>query len=457
MLNTTIVALTTALLCGSPFTLSPSKSYRTFSVDKSNFAKSLHTVFYFNSFFGQSKFAKTTFDSIIGGAVRAESAYDVKDQIIEKRVFYTPFTDNRYSFESCMFRNCHITGELNNGGAISISASTSSFDQDVDFSIEFSSFYNCWCAGGQGGAIALTLISDADILHTCFDSCTTREQSETGDFGAGTAVYITHRLNAKLTLRTKSRGSSYNKCPSTGVMNPNTQSVFYSYQGEIDIDHSNFTQNFVEKSAAALLLFEPKTCFIDYLNLINQTGEYTVYISSQSDSSCDINTVNFVYCNQHADAKSYKGVLAGLHTQITIEDSVFILGSNQYLATKTHTSDTSRFTFSKCVFDQDTSFYQDPSICTFNSCSKSDNPATNDITFFDSRECWEIEPERLPASDSVYAFFLVFAVFAGLIGFGLYLQITQFTGGNATISEKYDAAPAIAEPINKAAYDAIPE
>lgn len=59
---------------------------------------------------------------------------------------------NCYIFESCMFQNCHCTGENINGGAVSINV-PSSKEFEVDLSFEFCSFYNCYSGGGYGGAV----------------------------------------------------------------------------------------------------------------------------------------------------------------------------------------------------------------------------------------------------------------------------------------------------------------
>ncbi|KAK8886914.1 hypothetical protein M9Y10_037947 [Tritrichomonas musculus] len=454
MLNSTILGLSTILLAGSPFSMAPVSGSRTFSVDKSLFTRSIHNLFYFNIFTGNAKFSKTTFDNIIGGAIRVDSAYDAKDQVIEKRYAPNIMSQNFYSFESCMFRNCHISGEKFNGGAVSINVPAGK-DFDVDISFEFSSFYNCYAAGGQGGALYGYRIGDVSLLETCFSMCFTREQSSTGDTGTGTAVYLHHRAS---TERTKSRGSSYDRCPPQAAMYPNTESVFYVMMGKVDFDHSNFTNNVVEQGSSAICLVEQKYCNIDFTSCINCIGENTIHIVGQTDASCDINTVNFVNCANHSEAKELYGVVAVLYTQITLDDSVFIMGDNKFLAIRDQKDTTSKITFNKCTFDRAQNQLSDTSICDFKSCAfGTQDPKTNKFTYFDSRECWEINPDRLPASNTVYAFFIFFALFCGIVGFGIYLQVTQVLCGEAVVSTNYDAAPAISEPINNAQYDTLPE
>ncbi|OHS95012.1 hypothetical protein TRFO_10714 [Tritrichomonas foetus] len=452
MLNSTIVGLSAILLASNPFSLAQTTGRRMFNVDRSIFSKSLHNVFYFNTFLGSAKFSKATFDNIIGGAIKVES-YDAKDQVIEKRFSPNIMSQNYYSFESCMFRKCFTTGEKSNGGAISINVNPG-IDYDVDLSLEFSSFYNCYVAGGQGGAIYGFRIGDVDIKETCFQQCTTREKSETEDTGSGTACYIWHRAN---TERCRLRGSSFDRCPETGVMNPNTETVFFVLMGRADSDDCNFTNNFIEKVASAIAFTEQHSCDVDFTSFINCSGECTIFLSGQTDANCDINTVNFVNCASHPDTKN-PAIILGYATVVTLEKCVFIMGTDKYLAARSETDTTSKFTFSDCIFDRKQNDLVDTTICNFNSCNFDvSSPETNKFTFFDSRECWEIEPDRLPASNTVYAFLLFFALFGAIVGFGLYLQLTQVLGGNTVISENYDAAPAVSEPINKASYDAIPE
>ena len=454
MLNSTILGLSTILLAGSPFSMAPGAGVRSFSVDKSLFSRSLHNLFYFNIFSGNAKFSKTTFDSIVGGAIRVDSAYDAKDQFIEKRYAPNIMPANYYSFESCMFRNCHCTGEKMNGGAVSITV-PSGKEFDVDISFEFSSFYNCYAAGGQGGALYGSRIGDVSILETCFSYCFTREQSTTGDTGMGTAVYIHHRAS---TERTRARGSSYDKCPPQAAMFPNTETVFYVMMGKVDFDHSNFTDNVVETGSSAICLAEQVYCNIDFTTCRNCIGESTVHIIGQTDATCDINTVNFVNCANHTEAKELYGVIAILYTKITLDQSVFVMGDNKFLAVRDKSDSTSKITFRECIFDRAQNDLVDLSVCAFTDCKFSQSsPKTNKFTYFDSRECWEIEPNRLPASNSVYAFFIFLVFFCVIVGFGIYLQVTQVLCGNAVVSEKYDAAPAISEPINNAPYDNIPE
>lgn len=454
MLNSTILGLSTILLAGSPFSMAPVAGSRSLSVDKSIFSRSLHTLFYFNIFAGDAKFSKTTFDNIIGGAIRVDSAYDAKDQVIEKRFKPNIMSQNYYSFESCMFRNCHCSGEKDNGGAVSINVPASQ-EFDVDLSFEFSSFYNCYAAGGQGGALYGFRIGDVSILETCFSYCFTRESSSTHDTGTGQAVYLHHRAS---TERTKARGSSYDKCPQQAAMFPNTETVFYVMMGKVDFDHSNFTNNVVETGSSAICLVEQVYCNIDYTTCDNCVGESTIHIIGQTDATCDINTVNFINCANHSDVTELYGILAVLFAEITIDDSVFIMKDNQFLAARDKSDSTSKITFRRCKFDRPQSGLSNKDICEFNDCEFSiTDPKTNKFTYFDSRECWEIEPNRLPAANTVYAFFIFFILFCGIVGFGIYLQVTQVLCGNAVVSEKYDGAPAISEPINKASYDAIPE
>ena len=455
MLNTTLLGLTTLLLANSPFSLSQSSQYRNFQVDKSVFSKSLQNLFYFNAFAGKALFRKTTFDNILGGAIRVDSiSYDAKDLEINERFAPNIMSQNFYAFESCMFRRCLASGERVNGGAISITVPAGR-DFDVDLSLEFSSFYACRCSGGQGGAIYGFRIGDVDIKETCFEECTTHEDSSTGDTGMGTAVYAWHRAD---TERSRARGSSFTKCPGTSYMNPNTETVFFILMGQADTDDTNFTQNFIEKEASAIAFLEQHICEVDYTSFINCTGECTVYFSGHDNSISDINTVNFVGCKHHSEAKN-PAIIRGLSTTITLENCVFILDGNRFLAANAGTDSTTHFTFSGCQFDASSKEnLNDQSIMTFNSDCKFGSASTHEFTYFDSRECWEIEPDRLPASDSVYAFFIFFILFAAIVAFGVFLQVTQVLGigSGVVVSEKYDA-PAISEPINKASYDAIPE
>lgn len=311
MINSTIIKLSALFLAGSPFSFSPSKGIHSFSIDESFFSRSLHTVLYFNIFPGQTQITKTTFNKIIGGAIRVESTYEVKDQVILKRFNPNIMEGNCYIFESCMFQNCHCTGENINGGAVSINV-PSSKEFEVGLSFEFCSFYNCYSAGGYGGAVYCFHIGDVNILETCFNTCFTRELSSTNITGIGTAVCISHLTS---TGQTRGRFSSYTECPKEAAKFPNTGSVFHVSSGKIDFTHLNFSNNVVEFGSSAFHLNEQIYCKIEFTTCKECIGESTISIAGINDAICDINTLNFVDCVNHSDDKVLFGIFTVLYTK----------------------------------------------------------------------------------------------------------------------------------------------
>lgn len=361
MINLTIVKLSAIFLAGSPFSFSPSIGVHSFSIDDSFFSRSLHSLLYFNIFSGKTQITKTIFNNIIGGSIRVESAYEVKDQVILKRFSPNIMEGNYYIFESCMFRNCHCTGEKLNGGAVNINV-PSLKEFEVDLSFEFCSFYNCYSAGGYGGAVYGFHIGDVSILETCFNTCFTRESSLTGNIGIGTAVYISHLTS---TGRTRGRFSSYTECPKEAAKFPNTEDVFHVSSGKVDLTHSNFSNNVVEFGSSAIHLNEQAYCIIAFTTCRECIGESTISIVGMNDATCDIDTLNFVDCVNHSEDKVLYGIFTILYTKVTVEQSVFIMKNNKFLAMRDKSDSFSTVKFSKCIFDRASDDLYNGKICSF--------------------------------------------------------------------------------------------
>lgn len=387
MINSTILKLSIVFLSGSPFSYTPAAGVSSFSIDRSYFSKSLHTLFYFNIFSGEAQIAKTTFDNIIGGAIQVESDYYEKGIIIVKRFSPNIISSNTYTFEKCMFRNCYCTGEKMNGGAVCANVAYSN-NLDVDFTFKSSSFYNCRSQGGFGGAFYGYHICDVNILETCFNACFTRKVSGSIP-GVGTAVYIDHITSTK---RTKGRGSSYIECPKEAAGYPYTESVFFVSTGIINFDYSNFSNNVVEYGSSAICMFSYADNKISFTTCNKCVGEFTFLITGMNNTSCDLNTLNFINCTHHVEAKDFYGIFAILYVKVNIKQSVFIMSNNKILAMRDVHDSSSIITFSKCTFDIAQSDLFNIEICEFIDCSFSKiDLVTNKYSYFNSQECWEIE------------------------------------------------------------------
>lgn len=391
MINSTILRLSTILLSNSPFSLSTISGYHIFSVEKSFFTRSINTLFYFNIFIGNATFSKTTFDSIIGGAIRVDLSYVLKYQIIENQFYVNATSQNYYFFENCNFHKCQVTGKQNNGGAISINVHIPT-NIDIDTSFEFTSFYDCH-SEGKGGAIYLYKTGDVSILESCFLQCFTSCSEEKG---TGTVAYIHHRSS---TERGKIRGSSFYGCPQSNDMHPNTDTVLYAYMGKSAFSSTNFTQNKVNHGSSALFILEQKVISIDFTSFINLTGENTIHFIGNLYATADIDSINVVNCvNNNGDLNA---IFIFRYTTINVENSVFIMKTNKNLAIN-DSNDTHDFiNFNKCHFDLPQEELVNESICKFQFCHFDViNPATIKSIYFDSRECWDVnrfpKPTKTP-------------------------------------------------------------
>lgn len=441
MLNTSILKLTLLNISLSPFSRTHFSSYCQFTVDRSFFSNSYNTLFYFHNLAGQNKFSKTIFHNILNRAILADGSidYSYNSTVITNRLSPLISSSCTFTFVNCMFRNCSIRGETVHGGAVSIHVSPSDL-YDVDLSFTKTSFYNCNTAGGHGGAIYGFRLGDLSLDRTCFNNCCTQESSATGDTGMGQACFIWHRTTSD---HSKAIFSSLSACPDSLAVR-NTESVLSIFSGHVDIDDCNFTNNWVDKVASAICLTEQKLCNIYFTNCINCTGESTMHIGGFEDKgteSCDINNINFINCRNTSASSKYGGVLVGYYTTITVEDCVFIMKGNKYLVASSYEYDlVTSLTFSRCIFDMPLDDLIDKTRCSFQADCKYDaSPATNTLQNFNSKECWEIYSDTSKSENPlVYSFFVVFAFFAAIVGFGLYLQIsTSFGDATALTATSY--------------------
>lgn len=67
--------------------------------------------------------------------------------------------------------------------------------------------------------------------------------------------------------------------------------------------YSNFSSNLVEFVSSAIRMDEQAYCIIEFRVCSECISESTISIGGMNDSVCDIDTLNFVECVNHSEAK----------------------------------------------------------------------------------------------------------------------------------------------------------
>jgi len=315
------------------------------------------------------------------------------------------------TFKSCLFHD--ITEPNEQGGAIyaynSGEASFSIFLYDCSFS-------NCICEASHGGAIFCN-INNFNATNTCFMQCCAED-------GYGQAVYAELQENSNgIFLRT-----SIISCPKSSETGSSAPLALYT--GRFDFDDSNNSCNHISDTFSAIYFESPSYCEASYCGITNNTGDVTLG-ESGVDRTIVFDHLNILYNHMKDDSSNEYGLFfMDSINKGTITKTVFI--GNCKCLIHSPTEDMIKVTIQSCDFDlaQNEIIY-DHSHVTIDfdqNCRFGKEREINPILEFDSRFCWMINPPKLAASSATYAFIIFFGLFAGIVGYALFIQFRNLSG-----------------------------
>lgn len=402
-MNTTIIALARSQVLGSPIMLNSMSQARNFRLHKSQLSMFSNSFLRAADYKGNAMFTNSKFSKFLNSAVRFDSITFQKNIYRERQDVSHPI-DNQVIFESCVFQDCKEPES--NGGAIYV------VNDAITLNLKKVSAANSNAQYGKGGAVYFEGKSFIATM-TCFYNCFCEYN--------GQAIYAVTMSDSYLTFER----SNINFCAQNPEKEAEGQNAaLFFHRGHQVTKMNNFTNNKVGDLYSAFNTDDSVTFVFTDVSLVNNSGKIMLGLE---DSKHDD---DLSYCNVIGNivTDSDYGLIYFTHSLI-ISHFVFKSNSPQLF----HTTETLEVTLKDCVFDKDFSsmVVSNQKIIT-DGIDVDENPKLYPISRFDTRYCWEVNPEKLPAGPVTYWFLLLFFGFTGLIGYSTYISYKKLSAINPT-------------------------
>ena len=337
---------------------------------------------------GKAIFVSTRFNNFLSSPLRFNQAKIEKTYIYEHRTIQTSEGPS-VELSQVHFENCSNSDA---GGGLLVKGLS------FNLTIEKSSFVHCDSTGSKGGAFQF----DGDSLflyHSCFSYC----EAET----YGQAFHAESGVDHQLIIEGCDVSYSTTRVSESGEESAPVE----LYRGLHRIIESNISNCVVTMLYSAFHTDDSTSSYITGNIFQNNTGNIVVGAEDVKEND-EIYLCSFVD-NKEIDS-NYGVIYVTLDT--TAGECIFSNNNFNYLV---QADVSAQFTFRECIFDGSFSTQNVTGvIVTYDDCeAKSSGLKPLVMSQFDTRYCWQIDPPTLPAGDVTYWFFIVFAVFAGVVGY----------------------------------------
>ena len=353
---------------------------------------------------GKAMFSKVKFGNFLKTPVKFIET-DIKKSIFTQHKEISTAEGPVITMTSCLFQNC--TTQRAGGGLLCIGP-------NYNLTLQKSSFFNCDSLTSKGGGLQFD--GDSLILyHTCFSFC----EADT----YGQALHAESSTQNNIIIE----GCNINFCTERPSETGEESSPVELYRGKHKLTETNITDCIVTMLYSGFHTDDSTSSYIMYNTFKNNTGNIVV---GAEDIKLDD---EIAFCSFIENKKQDDGYgVIYTNVKMIVANCVFI-NNYEYLAQSDVTLD---FTFRNCEFN--TNYGQvnktGPLTVYFTNCKSDPNAKPIQISKFDTRYCWELDPPTLPAGNSTYWFFLVFIVFAGMVSFTTFLSFKRLRNPSSAVN-----------------------
>ena len=412
-MNYSINALTLSRVSGeSPVLSQFSSQMKLFSLRNSQFREFTTSFARLSLNSGKAVFSSTKFNKFLSSPLQFNQQKIEKTYIYEHKTVL-PTEGPIVELSQVHFEDC--TNNDAGGGLLVVGI-------NYNLSISKSSFLRCDSLTGKGGAFQF----DGDSLslyHSCFAYC----EAET----YGQAFHAESATEREIIIE----GCDVSYCTDTPSVTGEESAPVELYKGLHRIIESNISNCVVTMLYSAFHTDDSSSSYITANIFQNNTGNIVL-------GAEDIKQNDEIYLCSFIDNKqleTYYGIIyVTIHT--TAGECVFTNNKFDYLVQSDTTVD---FTFRECIFDGNYGLVNASGpLVTYSGCDIKENYGPIVISMFDTRYCWQIDPPTLPAGNVTYWFLLVFAVFAGVVGYTTFASYRRMSNPAST---KLNADPLMQE------------